>query len=127
MRSRRRGRVEASCGLGAFFAAAYVMNGCIAGRSTYFFGPESEGVRLPGSRWLGIPEAPAWLAWFAAGYVDVVGDAFGARGTRHPDGLFVRMGKAPMNRGGLMPTWPVLPEAFRQPAVCIPELRVEHR
>jgi hypothetical protein len=64
-------------------------------------------------RWVGLPAAPSWLAWFGAPYAELVRDAVRDRITQETDGaLFLRLGREPMNADELAEIFPPLPLAL---------------
>jgi hypothetical protein len=62
------------------------------------------------NRWIGLPAAPCWLAWFGPPYADLLRTSLSGHITGETDGaLFVRMGNEPMNPDQLADVFPPLP------------------
>jgi hypothetical protein len=94
------------------YAAASVERGVIAKGSHMSADYRTEVGPMPRSdRWIGLPASPTWLAWFGEPYAELVRPSFGTHvAAEGPgDGLFVRMGAAPMNPDELSDRFPPLP------------------
>jgi hypothetical protein len=62
------------------------------------------------NRWVGLPAAPTWLAWFGRPYADLVRSAVAQHITAETDGaLLLRLGPEPMDPDQLAAVFPPLP------------------
>ncbi|MET1231392.1 MAG: hypothetical protein ABWY52_00915 [Candidatus Limnocylindrales bacterium] len=94
------------------YAAASVERGVIAKGSRVSADYRTEVGPMPRSdRWIGLPASPTWLAWFGEPYAELVRPSIGAHlaAESQGEGLFLRMGAAPMNADELADRFPPLP------------------
>ncbi|MEO7296813.1 MAG: hypothetical protein ABIZ57_11810 [Candidatus Limnocylindria bacterium] len=116
--------------LSCVYAAGTVQRDLIVRRGRSSFDRRTESSPLPyASRWMGLPVAPTWLAWFGHPYADLVRPTVAPfiREERH-GGLFVRLADEPANRDQLAGLFPALPldliaRRKNQPAAWEPEAR----
>jgi hypothetical protein len=96
--------------LKAFYALGYVQRNVIARRGIWFDGKSEPSPTLPGKWWLGLPQRPAWLVWFGAGYAEVLqANLEHMASAITPDGMLLRFGQKPMDSDELTGVFPLLP------------------
>lgn len=103
--------LDLATSLSCVYAAGTVQRDMIVRRGRSSFDGRTESSPLPyASRWMGLPAAPTWLAWFSRPYADVVRFSVAPfiREERD-DGLFVRLADEPANRDQLAALFPALP------------------
>jgi hypothetical protein len=125
--------VKLSERLEAFYATGFVERGVIAGRGGVGYDAKSETTPLPrGTWWFGVPSNPTWLAWFGKPYMTLVEKSLNTQlSERTSSGIFLRMGREPMDIDQLRGVFPRLPsrvlakmdeEKMGIPAEFIPNL-----
>jgi len=104
--------IEISKSLNAFYAHAYVLRNVVLHGNTVGYDGDTEIYPLPmGMRWKGIPPTPTWLTWFGRPYAELVEDEFRNMDVQKmPEGLFVRLGKEPLDLDKLRQFSPRLPD-----------------
>ena len=103
--------VETSVSLGCLYAGAAVHRGVIVMRGRQSLDFRTEAGPFPeASRWMGLPAAPTWLAWFGRHYAELVGPALASFVEVEQDGgLFIRLAEDPADRDQLADRFPPLP------------------
>ena len=122
--------VELAASLDCLYAAGSVQRDVIFKRGRASFDARTEGSPLPNAdRWMGLPAAPTWLAWFGRPYADFVRSAVAPFvAVEREGGLFVRITEDPADSAGLADLFPPLPTqliAHRKgkPAAWEPDVR----
>lgn len=99
--------VELSC----IYAAASLQRDMIVKRGRSSFDGRTESSPVPfASRWMGLPAAPTWLAWFGPPYAERVRSTVAPFIRREREGgLLVRLTREPADRDVLANLFPALP------------------
>jgi hypothetical protein len=97
--------------LDCVYAAACLNRGYILRGNSAFSGGGEAGPVPPKAGWVGLPASPTWLAWFGRPYAELVRTAVTGHVTLEADsGLFLRLGRDPMNADELAAVFPPLPK-----------------
>jgi hypothetical protein len=102
---------ELAVALSCVYAAGSVQRDLILkrGRSSFDWRTESSPVPFA-NRWMGLPAAPTWLAWFGPPYADRVRPSIAPFIRDERDGgLLVRLADEPADRDQLATVFPPLP------------------
>ena len=97
--------------LGCIYAAGSVHRDLLLKRGRESADSRTEAGPMPGAnRWVGLPAAPTWLAWFGRPYADLVRSTVSRHITTETDGaIFLRLGREPMDSDQLAAVFPPLP------------------
>jgi len=97
--------------LGCVHAAGSVHRDLLVKRGRASADYRTEAGPMPRARrWVGLPAAPTWLAWFGRPYADLVRSSVAQHITAETDGaLFLRLGPEPMDSDQLAAVFPPLP------------------
>ncbi|MGH2455407.1 MAG: hypothetical protein ACRDHD_04025 [Candidatus Limnocylindria bacterium] len=97
--------------LGCVYAAGAVHRDMLIRRGRVGSDYRTEAGPIPfANRWIGLPAAPTWLAWFGPAYADLVRPGLAAHITSETNGaLLIRIGPEPMDADQLADNFPPLP------------------
>ena len=118
--------------LKSFYALGYVQREVVVRRNIGFDSRTEPSPTLPGKWWLGLPEEPTWLVWFGAEYArEIEKHLDPIIIQKYPEGLFLKLGPEPMDKGQLSGVFPLLPSRLiaqkigdkYHPAKRIPSLK----
>ncbi len=103
--------VESAAALGCIYAGGAVHRDVTLRRGRQSVNPRTETGPFPQAlRWVGLPAAPTWIAWFGRPYTDLVRPSVTDFIALERDGgLLLRMGDEPMNSDQLAAVFPPLP------------------
>lgn len=104
---------EVAGGLGAFFAAGYVLRDVLLGAGgAVWHDADTEGLGdwIRGPWWNGLPAPATWLSWYGGAYRAAVREALAGVAEERPGGLLVRLGQRPMDADQVLGLGPVIPQ-----------------
>jgi hypothetical protein len=103
--------IELATTLSCVYAAGAVQRDMILKRGRSSFDARTESTPIPhADRWMGLPAAPTWLAWFGRPYADLVRSTVAPFIREERDGgLLVRLSDDPADRDRLADIFPPLP------------------
>jgi len=103
-----------AAGLRCVYAGATLNRNAIMTRGRPLADSRTEWGPMPrADRWIGLPAAPTWLAWFGRPYADLVRPTLAGVATEEDaSGILLRLGTEPMHADDLADRFPPLPAAL---------------